>query len=346
MQFLISFFLLTTAALSSAAPTTEKRASFGIAPTSLVKTYEHSPDYAFGPSVWGETSRVGAGNTGVNTLISFQLEASHGERPCNLRFRDPDIHQGSNIFSVFSFVPSNGYSFDPNTASWNHKTGYRDQQLATYKYGGSTGDLVYSFTCPSGGKLLNYELTSANGESNLQWDTALGKGLWLEVVTASAAAKRASSVRIPFADQCQLHEAQPNTAFGSIQFGEASQKGSGNIISTLVAFIMPAGQDLTARTCSVSFSNPSSATESKTFALFEFVPNKGNIFESAVASWNSRTGYRNRQLATYKVGTAGPVYNFPCPAPGKGVNFEVVPTNGDVSIKWTVPTGGLSLWAL
>jgi hypothetical protein len=348
MQFLTSILLLTTAALSSAAPTTEKRDSFAIAPSSLVRTYEASPNFAAGPSAWGETSRIGAGNTGVNTLISFQLDASHGGRPCNLRFRDAEWHEGSNTFSVFSFVPTNGYSFDVNTASWNHKTGYRDQQLATYKYGGSTGDLVYSFTCPSDGKLLNYELTSANGESKLQWDTSIGQGLWLEVVTASAAVKR-SSVPIPFADQCQLLEAQPNTARGSIQYGEVSQKGSGHIVSMLVAFIMPTNQDLTSRTCSLQFKNPSEATGSKTFALFEFVPNPGNyrgIFESWHASWNSRTGYRNRHLATYKVGTAGPVYKFPCPARGKGVNFEVVPSNGDVSIKWISDNGGFSLVAL
>jgi hypothetical protein len=345
MQFITSVFLLASAALSTALPTTnDKRASFGIAPTSVVKTYEHSPDVAFGPSTWGETSRVGAGNTGVNTLISFQLDASHGGRPCNLRFRDPEVQAGSNTFSVFSFVPSNGYTFSASTASWNQKTGYRDQQLATFKYGAGS-DLVYSFTCPQGGELLNYELTSANGESNLQWDTATGQGLWLEVETA--AVTRRAATHIALADQCQLHEAQPETAFGSIQHGEASQKGSGKIITTLVAFIMPSQEDLTSRTCSLYFS-ASQASGSRTFTLFEFTPSGDQeIFSSLTAKWNSRTGYRNRELATYKVGsTAGPVYNFPCPAPGKVVNFEIVPTNGDVSLKWTVPAGGLSLWAL
>lgn len=34
------------------------------------------------------------------------------------------------------------------------------------------------------------------------------------------------------------------------------------------------------------------------------------------------------------------VYSFKCPGPGKGLNYELVPTNGDVSIKWTNTNGG------
>ncbi|KAA8913126.1 hypothetical protein FN846DRAFT_903060 [Sphaerosporella brunnea] len=344
MKFLTSLILLSAAALSSALPTTSKRAAVHVAPNSLCKTYEHSPNTPFGPTTWGETSRVGGGLTGVNTLISFQLDAAYGGATCNLRFADAEVHTGSNTFSVFSFVPTNGVTFDPNTATWNQKTGYRDQQLATFQYGAS-GDLVYSFTCPTGGKLLNYELTSANGDSNLQWDTSLEQGLWLEVVSGGVE-KRAAPVPIPYYDQCQLHEAAPNTAFGSSVSGVSSQYSSGHIITTLVAFVMPTGKDLSTRTCSVEFVN-GFATGSKSFALFEFVPNQGKTFKSALATWNSRTGYRNNQLATYKVGSSvGPVYKFPCPGPGKAVNFEVVPTNGDVYIAWTKPAGGLTLKAL
>jgi hypothetical protein len=349
------FGLLAAAAISSALPTAppnafEKRQNRNtrITPTALTRVYEHAPNLISGQDGWGETSNSpGQALTGVNTLISFQLAREDGGRTCNLRFADPSFATGSKTFSVFEFVPSNGVTFDVTKATWNQRTGYRDRQLAIYTYEEGR-DIVYSFTCPTGGKLLNYELTASNGEVNIRWNVPRGEGLWLEVVVPPATPLSAPPVPkpivIPLKDQCPLYEATANTGKGSMQFGEVSNSARNQMVSTLVGWVMPA-EDYTGRTCTLRFSNPTTATGSKSFAVFDFIP-YGNevIFKSWLATWNSKTGYRNLERTIYKVGDdKKPVYSFLCPGPGKGVNFDLVPTGGDVSIKWNTqgtPAGG------
>lgn len=357
MRFITSAFLLAAAALSAALPVespVEKRATDYVSPAQVVRTYERFPDRASGPSDIGETSRVGGGLTGINTLVAFQLAASDAGATCNLRFHDPSVATGSKTFQLFEFVPNNGDSFNVWTASWNNKGGYRNQQLTTFKYVKGGNDLVYSFPCPSGGKKVNYEFVSANGDNNLSWDWTNGEGPYLEIISQGVTKRDEESlekrapVSIPLASQTLLKEQFPNTPVGPVQSGEVSQSGSGKIVSTLIGFIFPS-QDLSSRTCVLKFSNPTVFTGSKTFRLFEFIPNNGRtIFDATYATYNFRTGYRNRDLgvSTITSTAAFTVYTFKCPAPGAGVSFDVAPANGDVSIKWNNWNGGFTLTAL
>jgi len=52
-----------------------------------------------------------------------------------------------------------------------------------------------------------------------------------------------------------------------------------------------------------------------------------------LVSWQDKRGKRGSQLSTYKLGEKKPVWTFKCPTPGKGVNFEFVPTEDKVNIK-------------
>ncbi|KAA8893820.1 hypothetical protein FN846DRAFT_895646 [Sphaerosporella brunnea] len=350
MQFSInSVLLLAAAAFSAALPTSsidsviEKRQNrnIRITPSALVRMYEHSPNLNFAQDGWGETSSTQAGDgraTSVNTLVSFKLEPEDGGRTCNLRFNDPNFATGSKTFSIFNFVPSNGVTFDASKATWNQRTGHRDQQAATYTHGAGT-DIIYSFTCPSGGKYLNYELAASRGEVNIQWYSPHGEGMWLEVVIPPNTPVKPPTgskpvATIPIKDQVQLFEARPDAGQGSAQFGEVSWSSSKESVSTLVGFVMP-DTDYTGRTCALKLFNPTAATGSKSFALFEFIPYGGEvIFKSWLATWNSKTGYRKRELATYKVGGDKPIYSFPCPKPKTGISYDLVPIGGEVSIKW------------
>lgn len=369
MRFITSVFLLAAAALSAALPVevdapvekrapAEKRGVDYIHPFQVVRTYEGSPNEAFGPSDYGQTSRVRGGLTGVNSLIAFQLDPSDGGATCNLRFHTPFLALGSKTFQLFEFVPNNGDTFNVNTVTWNSKGGYRNQQLTTYTYT-TDGSLVYSFTCPSGGKKLNYEFVSANGDNNLTWNWVEGEGPYIEVVHHSAKrdddnggnddelAKR-GPVSIPLAAQTLLREQTPNTPIGPVSSGRVSQSGSGKIVTTLIGFVMPS-QNLRGRTCVLRFSKPATYTGSKQFRLYEFIPNGGRTtFDPSVATFNFRTGYRNRDLgvSTVSGSSSFTVYKFNCPAPKTGVNFDVTPTNGDVSITWDNWKGGFTLTAL
>ena len=353
MRFITSAFLLASAVLSAALPVespVQKRDDY-VSPASVVRLYEAFPNRASGPSDIGETSRVGGGLTGISTLLSFQLDVSDGGATCNLRFHDPSVATGSKTFALFEFVPNNGDTFNPYTASWNSKGGYRNQQLTTYKYVKGGNSLVYSTLCPSGGKKWNFEFVSANGDNNLSWDWTNGEGPYLEIIPKVAkrdeTLEKRAPVNIPLASETLLREQYPNTATGPVGSGEVSQSGSGKIVTTLIGFIFPS-QDLSSRTCVLKFSNPTVYTGSKKFSLFEFIPNNGRtIFDASYATWNFRTGYRNRDLGIYTVtSTPFTVYTFKCPAPGSGVSFDVAPSNGDVSIKWNNWNGGFTLTAL
>ncbi|KAI5782642.1 hypothetical protein EDC01DRAFT_664378 [Geopyxis carbonaria] len=355
MFFSISSSLLLLSTLAAALPALEKRQSRSLrsAPVEVLKLYEHSPNVVIGQDGWGETSRVGSGLSGVNTLIAFQTYPEDFGKTCNLRFAAPSVQSGSKSFTLWSFVPSNGNIFDPHRATWNQKTGYRDRQLATHTYVLNGPDIVYSLPCPAGGKFLNYELTSANGESNMQWYTPNGEGLYLEVAvpvkppTAPTTPRR--PIPIPSRDQAQMFESRPTSGSGSIQYGDVSSTAVGIQTTTLVAYVMPDSPNYAARTCRLRFSNPTATSGSRSFALFEFVPHDGRqIFRSDTASWNAKGGYRNRQLALHKVegSAAATVYTFPCPAPGVGLNYELVPTGGEGRVTWNTaatPAGGLAL---
>jgi hypothetical protein len=76
------------------------------------------------------------------------------------------------------------------------------------------------------------------------------------------------------------------------------------------------------------------------------VPNEGDTFNPDTATYNSKTGFRDQQLAIFVVGNGNPVYSFECPPAGTIVNYEAAPSNGDDDVEWFSPGGGFSLKAV
>lgn len=140
----------------------------------------------------------------------------------------------------------------------------------------------------------------------------------------------------------RLYERYPDRASGPSDIGEASRVGGGLTgISSIVSF--PLDPSDAGSTCNVRFYDPSVATGSKTFQLFEFIPTNFNVW---TASWNSKGGYRNQQLTTYKYvkGGSSLVYSFTCPSGTKKLYYEVVSANGDNNLSWDWTNGeGLQL---
>jgi hypothetical protein len=64
-------------------------------------------------------------------------------------------------------VPNEGDTFNADTATFNQRTGYRDQQLKIFVAG--SGNPVYSFKCPPAGTIVNYEAVPSNGETDVEW---------------------------------------------------------------------------------------------------------------------------------------------------------------------------------
>jgi len=334
MHFSTSLFLLAASTLTSALPHT-KRQNTRITPTQINKLYEIIPTTANSDG-WGEVSQqVGVTPSKVHSLVAFQLDTSDAGKTCNLRFDKPDIAIGTLMFQVYDFTPSNGRMFDPKKASWNKKTGSRGKSLATFKAGGK--NLVYSFPCPAGGKLLNYELVP-EGTVNMQWQYPGSTGLWLEVAPKGTP-QSPPTIRVNMKDQVNLREGHGGT--GSIQYGEINRSEPGKTVTTLVGFIMPTNKDYTKHTCNLRFGKTTEATGTKTFKVYDFVPNNGlPIFQSWLVSWNNKRGVRKAERATFKLGSSGPVLAFPCPKRGAGVNYEIVPTKEAVNIKWDTTNGG------
>jgi hypothetical protein len=138
-----------------------------------------------------------------------------------------------------------------------------------------------------------------------------------------------------------LHEAEPNTAFGSTNHGKVIKGADGKDITTLISFTVPN----TGTHCSVNFSNWSVATGSETIALYSFVPNEGDTFNANTATFNSKTGFRDHELKIFVAGSSNPIYSFTCPPAGTIVNYEAVPSNGETDVEWFIPGGGFSLTA-
>ncbi|CCX09724.1 hypothetical protein FPQ18DRAFT_334010 [Pyronema domesticum] len=185
MKFSLSTFIIATlASVSFAAPLEARQATpTRVNPSVVAKAYESAPTMAVTVDGYGQTSRYGSGSNSVSSLVYFSQPPGSpwsGKR-CNLRFSDPVVLSGSKTFAVFEFIPSNGVTFDISKATWNQRTGYRNRELATFKVGEGS-DLVYSYPCPTDGKGLNFELTSSNGDSEIQWNSNWNQGLWLQVV--------------------------------------------------------------------------------------------------------------------------------------------------------------------
>ncbi|KAF8242663.1 hypothetical protein K440DRAFT_616224 [Wilcoxina mikolae CBS 423.85] len=334
MHFITSLlFLAITSTLTSALPHS-KRQNTRITPSQVNKLYERLPTNTVSDG-WGEVSQDIRLKTPskVHSLFAFQLSNSDGGQTCNLRFDKPEIALGTLSFKVYDFIPTNGRTFDSKKASWNKKSGKTGKSLATFKVGGKNKNLVYSFPCPKGGKMLNYELVPEGGV-NMQWPYPDSTGLWLEVVKAP----KPPVVRIDMKDQVNLREGWGGT--GSIQYGEINTSEPGKTVTTLVGFIMPS-EDYTKRTCNLRFGKVTSASGTKTFKVFDFVPNNGlPIFQSWLISWSKKGGVRKAERATYKVGGNGLVLSFPCPKRGTGINSEFAPTKEPVNIKWDTTNKG------
>ncbi|KAF8536714.1 hypothetical protein BDD12DRAFT_849694 [Trichophaea hybrida] len=173
-------------------------------------------------------------------------------------------------------------------------------------------------------------------------------GLWIEVVAPktnpSTSSEPFSPVRIDSKDQVQVIEAMGSGGIGSAQWGEINRSTKGKTITTLVGFIMPE-TDYSTRTCNLYFTKEYASSGTKTFKLYNFTPNGGaEIFESFLVSWQDKRGKRGSQLSTYKLGENKPVWTFKCPKPGKGVDFEFVPTEEKVNIKWNSVQGKGGPW--
>lgn len=161
---------------------------------------------------------------------------------------------------------------------------------------------------------------------------------------------RRYTTRIDVYKMTTLHENDPKTPYGPTNHGIVQKDAiTGKDITTLVSFKMPYFPVLTGKPCQVFFSSPDIANGSKSFKLFDFVPNNGPTFNEYWATWDLRTGYRNTDLlpnGAFVVGkSSNPVYKFTCPAPGTIINYELVPSNGVVDIEWTSPQNGIYLGA-
>ncbi|CCX06823.1 Protein of unknown function [Pyronema omphalodes CBS 100304] len=310
----------------------------------LNKLYEWRPDMPYSDG-WGEVSAVPTSKAPnkVHSLIAYKLEPSDFGKTCNLRFDKPSISTGGLTFSIYDFKPTSGKTYDPKKACWNNKTGTRGQKFVTYKAGGKS-NLAYSMPCPK--DWINLEL-APEGDVNMQWPQFDPIGLWLEVVQtskpASAPAPAPKTIRIDTADQVQTREASGENGHGSMQFGEITRAAPGQTVTTLIAFVMPK-EDYTKRKCVIMFGKASEATGSKTFLLYDFEPENGtNIFQSWRMSWKFKRGTRKGLRATHTVGS-NKVTEFPCPKPGKGLNYELAPTAEKVSIKWNSTKDKEGLW--
>lgn len=157
-----------------------------------------------------------------------------------------------------------------------------------------------------------------------------------------AAEEKRAPTKIAPSAQVLISEYSPDYAFGDSVWASIYRYDKSN--SVLVAYQL--GQDYSGRTCSLVFDGYDYVWGSQTFQLFKFVPNSGSSFNAATATWNSRTGYRDiEQGGQYKVGTSsGPVHTFPCPSGSQTLNYEIVPSNGEMGLGWTSPAGGLNLY--
>jgi len=154
---------------------------------------------------------------------------------------------------------------------------------------------------------------------------------WAAAVPAPELVARSIYTVYP-SNQCLLKEAYPNTAFGLSFQGQIQDTTQD--ITTLVGFQMPS-TDYSGHTCQLIFQYPFALTGSKQFSLFSFVPSSGNSFNSAIATFNQRTGYRNNDEGAYTVTTSTTyITEFQCPGPSTYLNYELVPTNGVVDIEW------------
>ncbi|KAF8536763.1 hypothetical protein BDD12DRAFT_807512 [Trichophaea hybrida] len=118
-----------------------------------------------------------------------------------------------------------------------------------------------------------YDFIPTNGRTfdskKASWNKKTGKtGKSLTTFKAS----KPPVVRIDMKDQVNLREGWGGT--GSIQYGEINTSEPGKTVTTLVGFIMPS-EDYTKRTCNLRFGKVTSATGTKTFKVFDFVPNNG-----------------------------------------------------------------------
>ena len=159
-------------------------------------------------------------------------------------------------------------------------------------------------------------------------------------VPAAEHDKRATALILP-TNQVVISMFAPDHPFGSHTWGNVTQVGS-NRQSTMVSFDLPNGYS--GSKCSLIFENAEWATGKKTFQLFKFIPFNHISFETT-ATFNSRTGYPDTTLGDpFVIGTSqGPVYTFDCPSNPTTLNYDVVPSNGDVSFGWKTPEGGLKL---
>ncbi|KAF8252936.1 hypothetical protein K440DRAFT_627078 [Wilcoxina mikolae CBS 423.85] len=164
------------------------------------------------------------------------------------------------------------------------------------------------------------------------------------IPSSSSPIEKRQSTRYPPTTLARLYEWNPNMVAPADGWGETSRSGWGNTgVTTLVHFAID--RRWAGRTCNLRFSSPDFAVGSKQFTVLDFTPANGKeTFDPRRATWNQKTGWRGNELAVYKVGGGSNlVYSRPCPSEGRPLNFELVPSNGDVNIQW-LPSRGQGLW--
>lgn len=169
MQFTFAAaLLLASSVFGAAVPVAEqKRDIHDISPSTQVIIAQYAPDNVYGNSNYGQTSRYG--DRSASTLVSYVLDKDYSGHTCKLVFENPNYVYGSATIQLFKFVPENGVTFDPASATWNHRTGHRDIEQGRQTKIGAQPTLVYSFACPKGPTTLNYEIVSSNGDANIGW---------------------------------------------------------------------------------------------------------------------------------------------------------------------------------
>ena len=143
-----------------------------------------------------------------------------------------------------------------------------------------------------------------------------------------------------------IQEAFPDTAYPPAHWAKVSRTNGSKNVKTLLGFSLP--NFSSGKSCTISFSDASSASGSRTIQLFTTggYPAFGN-------TWNKKP-FTNVHKGTFQTSTSGSGpsnvledfgLTFPCPTIATSYGFEVQPVNDNDNVAWDVTTGGFIITA-